>query len=250
MIPEIVDSNNIGLERLTQVFKGKEVIEGLLSSFLTSLNGVSSELEYLLTQRGIDNAYGDRLDQIGLIVGVKRSGKTDYEYRKVLRARLVINNGEATPNEMIDSLLILSGATYARYYEHYPASAILVCDGDVSKDSPSIMKTLTPAGVRGGIVFWDSFGDNNYPTDMLVAGGTHTPEYTDQWLPEYNDSPTLVSGVVEEGVMLIGPEQPPQTLLINSGGGVGNLLLNSGGGSYYTSQGILVESFEYKGDVV
>ncbi len=76
-IPSQVDSVEKGLGRLLSQFKEKPLIEAFLSSYLKQIDKTQADTLYLLNNRSVFNATGKFLDQIGKLVGVLRSGRTD-----------------------------------------------------------------------------------------------------------------------------------------------------------------------------
>lgn len=58
----------------------------------------------LIASTGIDQATGDALDQWGELVGEQRLGLSDTEYRSFVLARMLVNTGDGTIDNMIEIL--------------------------------------------------------------------------------------------------------------------------------------------------
>ena len=85
---------NEGLALLLSQYKGKPRIEKLLRVYLAKVQELEWVFADLADQRNLDTAFGVWLDMIGRIVGQSRQGWTDAEYRKAIRARVVLNRSQ------------------------------------------------------------------------------------------------------------------------------------------------------------
>lgn len=61
--PATIDHATEALDRLTDAFKGRAVIEGMLKSFTMSLQLVEASTQDLFVKRILDNATDDALDK-------------------------------------------------------------------------------------------------------------------------------------------------------------------------------------------
>lgn len=237
MIPQIpIIEDSVSL--LTSQFEGSAVVEGALSVFLSSLQGVANGMGQLLNERGIALAYGDRLDQIGKIVGIDRQGRQDGAYKQAILNRVIVNNGEATPDDAMSAIKVSTLADNVETWEHYPACSIFMTDGTANQDTPVVAKNVTPAGVTSGLVIWNEYGEAHRPVDLDGAA----LESTWQYLPEYNEDASIyIPASTEEGKMLIG--RINDYMLIDTASGSGKLLVSSERGAYTIYQGIFPDIF-------
>lgn len=107
----------------------------------------------LLISRGLNVATGEALNQWGRIVGSQRGGLSDDDYRKFIKARILGNLCEGTPDQLLAILALVSEPSQVRYFEHFPAGFRL----QVLRDSPlsdllarrigRLMRLVKPAGV-------------------------------------------------------------------------------------------------------
>lgn len=112
-------------------------------------------------QKDIDEATGDRLDQIGTIVNVQRGGRTDAAYRQRIRAENAILSSKGTANDLIEVLQLLAGTTNDVFYDDaYPKGALLRVEDyawSVTQDRMDQnlfdLQRATPAGTEVDLVY-------------------------------------------------------------------------------------------------
>lgn len=97
----------------TYQLKGKATIDALTSLFATESQAWEEVADDILLARAIDTAVGDQLDDLGLIVGQLREGRTDDRYRVWIRARIAANRSSGSPVDMykVASLIFGQDAT-------------------------------------------------------------------------------------------------------------------------------------------
>lgn len=92
----------------------------------------------LRTQRNIYDAVGVQLDGLGEILGLPRNdGESDSDYRERLLFQPFINKSNGTPEEVIQILQFITGATKVRYIDIYPAAYEMITDGIQSMSLPN-----------------------------------------------------------------------------------------------------------------
>lgn len=105
------------LALLTEQFKGKPVIEALLSSAVRPVQRLEDELWILLWAWTVDHAVGAQMDDLGVVVGEAREGRSDDDYRIALRLRIRINRSMGRASDMVEiSAMINALATYVEYF--------------------------------------------------------------------------------------------------------------------------------------
>jgi hypothetical protein len=109
-----------GLARLASQFKGQERIEGFFEAFIRPLEGLETALISTLNNRWVKTAVGKQLDLLGTIVGEKRRGRNDEQYRIGIIIRIAINTSQGTPENAISIFALVTGATIVNLYEYFP----------------------------------------------------------------------------------------------------------------------------------
>lgn len=112
-----------GLPRLLEQFKEKGKLTALLTSYLKQIQFLEDCVWEVVFARTIETATGILLDHIGAIVGRKRFGLNDVDYRIAIRAQIRINRSSGRPEDVIAvaNLSVPIGYT-VEYNEFYPAS--------------------------------------------------------------------------------------------------------------------------------
>lgn len=137
MIPGATDHATIARGNMLRQFRGASRLRSLVYSLAYGLNGVDAAYQQLVTLRTIDTASGKQLDEIGVILGQSRNlqavsyiyfgfeGQTasdtfgkaplrdinqaagystavpDDVYRLVLKAKILLNSGACTVEDII-----------------------------------------------------------------------------------------------------------------------------------------------------
>jgi hypothetical protein len=149
----IRDQTKQGLERLVTEWEDKPNVQGLVKSYLQNIEKVEKIYEQLLNERGVFTAIGAQLDVIGTIVGQKRGGNADPEYRQDILNRIAINAADGTPEKIIEILKTITGSAKAQVFEHYPANVHAFISGAPSNSVAEALQDITPAGVSSRLMF-------------------------------------------------------------------------------------------------
>lgn len=203
MIP-VYDSTHKeeALALLTDQFKQKPVIEGILTVLSLEIQELEDTFRDILTKRILDDAVGDQLDQIGAIVGAARLGRSDTDYRATVRLQIRINRSQGKSEDMIQVLALMTagspGETFT-YEEIFPASFKVEQTSTMTSGRreirDAIFKTKS-AGVFGAYV---------YHTDPTLGifrfASGDTPETSVDGFAHTN--PTTVPGGQLTGVITI-----------------------------------------------
>jgi hypothetical protein len=145
------------LDNLVQQFKGK----GNLALFITSWVNEVQELEGmwfdLLQNRWIATAIGAQLDGLGSIVGEDRRGRSDAEYRIAIIARVGINTGSGTPEDVIKYVTTVTNGANVELAEYFPAAitvravaALTVAEATIIGN---LLKEIKAAGVKVDFIY-------------------------------------------------------------------------------------------------
>jgi len=156
-IPSEVDILTEGVEKLLFQFEEQPKIVPFLESYLKQINKTQQDTLYLLSNRGVFNATGVFLDNIGALLGESRQWRGDEDYRDRILDRILINNSEGTPKDVLTVLKEVTEATDVRLFAHYPADIHLFTNGvdrDLNNVVP-IMNDVVPAGTSDVTIIGD-----------------------------------------------------------------------------------------------
>lgn len=156
---------------MKQQFKDKPNILAFLDALTGPIQDIEDAFYDLLTERGVDTAVGDQLDDLGTIVGQPRDGLSDDDYRPFLRARIATNRSNGTINDLIViSELILDDLLSPLTIEpQYPAGVVVNVDEELSEDlSDALIGFLRDAKSSGVRLILEYFTDEE-PFTFAIA---------------------------------------------------------------------------------
>lgn len=143
-----IDYAETAVSRLANQFAGSTKLQAIVRAMCEPLNNVELFASELKNNRWIDTAIGKQLDGCGEIVGEKRQGRSDADYRNAIKFRVFVNTSQGTPSDLIKGLRLLTDPTDIQYIEQYPATAIMFTDGvSVPENIQSVIQSLAPAAV-------------------------------------------------------------------------------------------------------
>lgn len=148
-----------GIDNLVDQFSDKELLIGYLTSYLDQIQDLEDALSDTLTETTVETSVGAQLDALGSIVGEDRAGRNDLQYSTALRARLILNVSEGTPQNIIDLIRAIAGDVRVAIVENFPASFLATIldpidptEVDVTQIS-GLVASGRPAGVEGVVTF-------------------------------------------------------------------------------------------------
>ena len=149
-----------GVANLTSQFKDKPKIVALVSIYLRQIQDVENAASDLLTETNLDNATGIHLDNIGVIVGESRTGRSDLQYRTAIRARILLNTSNGTMEDVIALAISVAGAPVTiTVTEFFPAGFVAHINEPIDPAVTDIDKIASfiasgrPSGVQGFLTF-------------------------------------------------------------------------------------------------
>lgn len=86
-----------------------EPMTQLLDAFAEEIQQIEDDLD-ALNSASIDNATGATLDAWGELVGQRRQGMADGQYRAFIRARIATNRSKGTAEELIQVIALITAA--------------------------------------------------------------------------------------------------------------------------------------------
>jgi hypothetical protein len=165
---EPIDQLKKGESRIITDLSEKENFNKLLNLYLSQVQEIEVANIELSQQKNINTAEGIWLDYIGGIVGEKRKGKLDSEYRGALFTRIGINSADATPDTLINLIKSHTSADHSRIIQYFPAAFFVTTEGQTNLDSSLfyLVENTRPVGVRAHVVS-NILGDRLTPAWLL-----------------------------------------------------------------------------------
>jgi hypothetical protein len=149
---KITNHADQGVDKFLEQFKGEPALDALARSYLNRIQELEDAIWEVILIRGIDASEGVGLDAIGNIVGRKRLGLGDIDYRVALKAQIRINRSSGTPEDMIAvTALSVSPVQDFTYQEAYPATVVIEALGAMTFSILVLFDNLLrtkPGGVR------------------------------------------------------------------------------------------------------
>lgn len=173
-IPHITDHGDQAVARLAQQFREGVSVPALVRIHAARLQALEDVFRDLLTKRWIDTAAGAQLDVLGKIVGQPREGRADDVYRIWLRARVRLNLGSGTPEDLLAIFsAITQGTATIVLEEQYPAAFVLKVGSTAVVDPvqlAAILRLARPAGVQAVLESATSNDPTSFACDPNGAG--------------------------------------------------------------------------------
>ena len=152
-LPYIPDFRDMAVSLLLSQYRDSPRVRALVRACAGAPQKIEDIGFDLLVSTTISAASGWVLDQWGAVVGERRRGLDDEDYRRFIEARIAANLSEGTTDELIEIFELVAGPGDVRHYTHYPAGFKLV----IFRDSPltdalrsrirALMESIRPAGV-------------------------------------------------------------------------------------------------------
>ena len=166
-----------GVDRLLEQFKDRPRIVALLTAYLNQVQDLEDVLWELFLDRWISTAVGEQLNVIGRVVGEKRQGSLDDEYRAFLRARIRANRSVGLLAELVKIVALIQNdnlQVLAREYD--PAAVRLEPVGATVVDARRVARILTSAK-PGGVALRYVYSESARASTLLAgdSGGGFTP---------------------------------------------------------------------------
>lgn len=137
------DHTATALNRLLDQFANSTSLKALLSSYVDQVQALEDVASRLLHERGVDTASGDRLDGLGEIAGVKRSGLDDIDYRKRVRAELAVLRSQGTLDDLFEIVSYLEEPENGiEAKDYYPKTVYLRLTNHILEQDPVMVASL------------------------------------------------------------------------------------------------------------
>ncbi len=145
-----------GLALLIQQFKGKPRLEAILSSYLEQVQELEDDFWDVFSNRWVETAEGIQLDGLGEIVGERRQGAPDDEYRAFVRARIRVNRSNGKMPELVEILSLILDGEEVVAREYYPAAIVMGALDELEVNAKRVSSMLRQAkggGIRIDLVY-------------------------------------------------------------------------------------------------
>jgi uncharacterized phage protein gp47/JayE len=174
---EILDHADRAKSAMLSQFADSTNLKVIVDSLAAQLQELETTIQDVLSKRmNIDLADGVTLDQIGSIVGRKRNGFSDADYRDLLRLQIAINNSKGNPEPISSTIKNITGSSFIQTQEQFPAGVdFIVGDSNINPDLLPLIEEVASAGVNVNIYAINSFDDDvfafeGYPEDIYALG--------------------------------------------------------------------------------
>lgn len=155
----VTDHATQATARLTEQFKRKLAITGLLSTWIAQVQALEDNAYELQLQRALATASGINLDLLGAIVGQSRGGRNDSQFRLWIAGRILVNKSRGKAPQLIAIAAKLCNGP-VRLRETYPAAFVMYCErvivGNDGVEIAKLLKIAKAAGVRMHFIWYDA----------------------------------------------------------------------------------------------
>lgn len=165
-----------GRGKLLEQFKGKELIEELLCSYLCEVQELENVVWAVKLLMTLETATGVQLDGVGARVGAPpRAGMTDDQYRLVVRIQIAIILSDGQRPDLLGILRIILGATASIFVREYWPATILYHPveplpvGVTTATIKALLKAAKAAGVKLYVMFTFSPSTDTFYGDSVHA---------------------------------------------------------------------------------
>ncbi len=126
----------------------------IINAIGAEIQDAENSLGDVFDQHFIDNAVGAQLDGLGEIVDEDRKGKTDAEYRTVLKAKARALRSSGSPEDLIEIVRLVISPIDFDLEEMFPGHVKITMEEN-GLDEPEIailLSSARPAGVSGALI--------------------------------------------------------------------------------------------------
>jgi hypothetical protein len=109
------------LDRMLSRYRGADRIEAVYQAIGDGAQLLEDLAFDVLVSTTIADATGDALDQWGAVVGVDRQGARDREYRRYIRAQVLVNKSLGSVDELTEIYETLTEPSRVLHNAHHPS---------------------------------------------------------------------------------------------------------------------------------
>lgn len=153
---------------LPQQYKDAPNINAILEVLASPFEDLLTVFEDIKNLLSIDDNEGAQLDLIGDIVGEKRKGRLDVDYRKGIKFKIFKNTSKATVVDVVKIMKFISDASLVVYSDNPPASYTIYTNGKtLTSDIQVLMDKLSAGGVS--VIVYASDGEVPFIMTEVVS---------------------------------------------------------------------------------
>jgi len=164
------------LEQMLDQFDGSVNLRLLAASFLDQVQQFEDDIWPLLAERSLALATGHRLDGLGQIADLNRSGRNDADYRLALTAEFAVLQSNGTAEELIAiaQLMVQMGTADYEVIEYYPKGFYIRPVDHALTVDPSLIGTMLDRAISAATTmsFVYSFFDDAATFTLSSLGAT------------------------------------------------------------------------------
>lgn len=181
---ELLHNITIGddaVDRLPAGLYGKPRLEAFVRALAHGCQMLEDEIAARAMALGLDTANSTDLDLLGSIVGERRDGLDDEDYRRFIAARLLARKCLGTPDELVAILELVAAPCVAVHFDMFAAGFRLYFGRTLPLTAEMLgrvrrfMVAVKPAGVTMLLVEYSAsplgFAANPYTTPATFAAG-------------------------------------------------------------------------------
>lgn len=142
-----ITNYDTNLQLILEQYRQSVNLQGILSADNNQADDLETALFEIRDLFYLDTSEGVQLDVIGSVFNVDREGASDTDYRAAISAKAAIA-GSGEPEAIIETLIVLFGATFVTYIPGWPAvpaAYYLLTDATVTL---SDLEKISPSGVQ------------------------------------------------------------------------------------------------------
>lgn len=161
-------------------FQDSDNLKAFLAALIDRVQEIEDALDPMIEARDLDNADTDRLDGIGAILHVSRSGRSDGAYRLRLRAEIKVNSSNGTVPDLVDIVALMAGTPLAPDVEvqEYHPRTVYIRPRNYTVTAPETFDALLQRAKAAGISLHFIYSSNETTDDNMFrfSDTAGTPE--------------------------------------------------------------------------
>lgn len=130
------------LAKLIEQFKRAPVLNGLLKSYAWSIQDLENAIWSVINSRFLANAQNAQLDLLGKLVGEGRGGRSDDDYRAIIKLRIRANRSQGGAEDLIQLCALAMDAAPGAGLVTYTDGAPMHWQIDVTDITSSVANAL------------------------------------------------------------------------------------------------------------
>lgn len=190
----VSDHTATALDRMLEQFQGSVNLRLLASSYTDQVQELENAAIQLLHDRSLDAGTGHRLDGLGQLVGITRSGEDDEAFRLRIRGELAVLNSQGSLENLIaimQLLLELPDPVDIQIDEYFPKAIYMRPRDFIFTGDPDLIATLLRRAVSAATYiqfiytsteadddnlfrFSDTNGSSEFASPHGYSNGTYT----------------------------------------------------------------------------